>query len=151
MTPTCHNRPELTAYLHPSGELIPHRMSQPCKSWSTGDRATPVPVLEGWQCAGCRWLPRADILRFAQITTDSSLVAELTELAGVVECWCERCDKEQAGPNEISLFLRFRMNLCPMCGDKRCPRATDHRNECTGSNEPGQPGSSYPELTELAG
>ena len=40
MTPTCHNRPELTAYLHPSGELIPHRMSQPCKSWSTGDRAT---------------------------------------------------------------------------------------------------------------
>ena len=24
MTPACHNRPELTAYLHPSGELIPH-------------------------------------------------------------------------------------------------------------------------------
>lgn len=81
MTPACHNRPEFIAYLHPSGELIPHRMSQPCKSWSTGDRATPVPVLEGWQCAGCRWLPRADVLRFAQITTDSSLVAELTELA----------------------------------------------------------------------
>ena len=41
-----------------------------------------VPVLEGWQCAGCRWLPRADILRFAQITTDLQLVRELTELAG---------------------------------------------------------------------
>jgi hypothetical protein len=131
--------------------VIVHRMSQPCKSWSTGDRATPVPVLEGWQCAGCRWLPRADVLRFAQITTDPQLMRELTELAGVVECWCERCDKEQASPNEISLFLRFRMNLCPICGYKRCPRATDHRNECTGSNEPGQPGSSYPELTELAG
>ena len=50
--------------------------------------------------------------------------------AGVVKCWCERCDKEQASPNEISLFLRFRMNLCPICGDKRCPRAADHRNEC---------------------
>jgi len=81
MTPACHNRPELTAYLHPSGELIPHRMLQPCKSWSTGDRATPVPVLEGWQCAGCRWLPRADILRFAQITLDLALASELMELA----------------------------------------------------------------------
>ncbi len=130
MTPACHNRPELTAYLHPSGELIPHRMSQPCKSWSTGDRATPVPVLEGWQCAGCRWLPRADILRFAQITTDPQLMRELMELAGVVECWCERCDKEKAGTSGVGLFLRFRMNLCPICGDKRCPRAADHRNEC---------------------
>lgn len=79
--PACYNRPEPTAYLHPSGELIPHRMSLPCKSWSTGDRATPVPVLEGWQCAGCRWLPRSDILRFAQITTDAQLMRELTELA----------------------------------------------------------------------
>lgn len=81
MIPTCHNRPELTPYQHPTGE-IPHRMSQPCKSWSTGDRATPVPVLEGWQCAGCRWLPTADILRFAQITTDPVVMAELVELAG---------------------------------------------------------------------
>ena len=79
--PACHNRPEIVGYTHQSGEFIPHRMSQPCKSWSTGDRATPVPVLEGWQCAGCRWLPRADILRFAQITTDLELVAKLTELA----------------------------------------------------------------------
>jgi len=26
MKPPCHNRPELTAYLHPSGELIQHRI-----------------------------------------------------------------------------------------------------------------------------
>lgn len=32
---------------------------------------------------------------------------------------------------------------CPVCGNKRCPRATDHRLECTGSNKPGQPGSVY--------
>lgn len=79
--PLCHNRPEFIAYEHPSGEVIQHAMSQPCKSWSTGDRATPVPVLEGWQCAGCRWLPRADILLFAQITPDLALASELMDLA----------------------------------------------------------------------
>lgn len=36
-----------------------------------------------------------------------------------------------------------RMVLCAVCGNKRCPHATDHRNECTASNEPGQPGSVY--------
>jgi hypothetical protein len=35
------------------------------------------------------------------------------------------------------------MILCPKCGNKRCPHATDHRHECTGSNESGQAGSYY--------
>jgi len=35
------------------------------------------------------------------------------------------------------------MITCPTCGNKRCPKATFHGNECTGSNEPNQPGSSY--------
>lgn len=34
-----------------------------------------------------------------------------------------------------------RMSLCPTCGNKRCPGAADHRNECSGSNEPGQVGA----------
>lgn len=34
--------------------------------------------------------------------------------------------------------------LCPDCGSKRCPKANHHLNGCTGSNEPGQPGSAYP-------
>lgn len=34
--------------------------------------------------------------------------------------------------------------VCPDCGNKRCPHANDHRNACTGSNEPGQEGSAYP-------
>lgn len=37
----------------------------------------------------------------------------------------------------------IRMALCPTCGNKRCPHATDHRNACTGSNDPGQAGSAY--------
>ena len=36
-----------------------------------------------------------------------------------------------------------RMIVCPTCGNKRCPHATDHGYPCTGSNDPGQPGSRY--------
>jgi len=36
-----------------------------------------------------------------------------------------------------------RMILCPTCGNKRCPHASDHLLACTGSNDPGQPGSVY--------
>jgi hypothetical protein len=38
-----------------------------------------------------------------------------------------------------------RMIVCPDCGNKRCPRGTDHRLDCTRSNEPEQPGSRYAE------
>jgi 8-oxo-dGTP pyrophosphatase MutT (NUDIX family) len=36
-----------------------------------------------------------------------------------------------------------RMIVCVTCGNKRCPKANDHDNECSGSNEPGQKGSAY--------
>lgn len=49
--------------------------------------------------------------------------------------------------NEVTEFgipvVATRMILCPTCGNKRCPRATDHELACTNSNEPGQPGSNY--------
>jgi hypothetical protein len=35
------------------------------------------------------------------------------------------------------------MIVCPECGNKRCPKATDHNLDCTGSNAPGQPGSRF--------
>ena len=35
------------------------------------------------------------------------------------------------------------MILCPDCGNKRCPKASNHRLECTDSNEPNQEGSVY--------
>ena len=40
-------------------------------------------------------------------------------------------------------FLNYRMILCPTCGNKRCPKASDHNLACTNSNEPGQDGSVY--------
>lgn len=35
------------------------------------------------------------------------------------------------------------MILCPECGNKRCPKASDHDLACTNSNEPGQAGSLF--------
>ena len=39
------------------------------------------------------------------------------------------------------VFARF--IVCPACGNKRCPRASNHDLACTGSNDVGQPGSDY--------
>lgn len=48
---------------------------------------------------------------------------------------CHHCFKKSR-----SMFLN-RMIVCPDCGNKRCPKASYHRFECTNSNEPGQMGS----------
>lgn len=53
------------------------------------------------------------------------------------ECQCEACR-----PNNLFEGV-MRMIVCETCGNKRCPHATDHRNACSGSNEPGQKGSSW--------
>lgn len=52
------------------------------------------------------------------------------------KCWCRTCRPVTVTDS--------RFVLCPECGNKRCPHANDHRNACTGSNEPGQEGSAYP-------
>ena len=54
----------------------------------------------------------------------------------VPDCWCRTC--------RPVVLNDMRFVVCPDCGNKRCPRANDHRNACTGSNEPGQEGSAYP-------
>ena len=64
---------------------------------------------------------------------------------GEVKCHCWQCRRD------IPVSVNFpgitegmaRMFLCPRCGNKRCPRATDHREPCSGSNDPGQLGSRY--------
>jgi hypothetical protein len=64
-------------------------------------------------------------------------------------CWCTRCHGDfvvARTPSEHSFMdsmLFNHMFLCPDCGNKRCPRATFHGHDCTGSNAPGQAGSSY--------
>lgn len=62
-------------------------------------------------------------------------------------CECHRCIREKKigrdTPFGFMLKSSDRMILCPKCGNKRCPMASDHDLACTGSNEPGQPGSVY--------
>jgi hypothetical protein len=53
---------------------------------------------------------------------------------------CERCLDGKLGSNGWPLSMQ-RMILCPDCGNKRCPKATDHTLACGGSNAPGQKGS----------
>lgn len=36
-----------------------------------------------------------------------------------------------------------RLIVCPTCGNKRCPKASNHHLACTRSNDTGQPGSIY--------
>ena len=43
-----------------------------------------------------------------------------------------------------------RMIVCSDCGNKRCPKASNHRHKCTGSNEVGQYGSIYTAPRELS-
>ena len=61
-------------------------------------------------------------------------------------CVCHRCIREKKimAPGMPGFALDATvMILCEHCGNKRCPHASDHRLECTGSNEPGQVGSVY--------
>ncbi|WP_446925911.1 hypothetical protein [Klebsiella pneumoniae] len=58
----------------------------------------------------------------------------------IPDCWCRTC--------RPVVLNDMRFVVCPDCGNKRCPRANDHRNACTGSNEPGQEGSAYPDTTQ---
>lgn len=61
---------------------------------------------------------------------------------------------DEESPNSLAFLIRAAVDgepapeqtegdvrLCPECGNKRCPGAAG--NACTGSNEPGQPGSLY--------
>lgn len=48
------------------------------------------------------------------------------------ECGCQKCNPKSGW-----------MILCPICGNKRCPKANWHENACTDSNAPGQKGSSW--------
>lgn len=59
------------------------------------------------------------------------------------KCWCYNCLDGLLDPSSMLPVTSFTFIVCPTCGNKRCPRATDHNLECTYSNEPGQPGSRY--------
>lgn len=58
-------------------------------------------------------------------------------------CTCHACVRA-ADIRWNGLRLDFAMLIvCPDCGNKRCPHATDHLLACTNSNDPSQVGSVY--------
>lgn len=77
-----------------------------------------------------------DVHSAANGTTRTSVEAGVSVPRG--GCQCEACY-----PFDYSDPMSIRMIVCAICGNKRCPHATDHRNACTNSNEPGQKGSSW--------
>lgn len=66
-------------------------------------------------------------------------IADLEDRDRMIEC-CWRCRDAANPPPRLG---GVHMLLCSECGNKRCPKAADHRLGCTGSNEPGQEGSAY--------
>lgn len=62
--------------------------------------------------------------------------------AGCAKCDGERLEKLVEETGDWTQGFGG-MIVCATCGNKRCPKATFHGNECTGSNEPNQPGSRY--------
>lgn len=56
-------------------------------------------------------------------------------------CNCTECISVRGDSINGIPRLMCEMIVCETCGNKRCPRASNHRNDCTNSNEPGQIGS----------
>lgn len=60
------------------------------------------------------------------------------------QCWCYNCLSQIKDENYLGLpVTAYTFIVCPDCGNKRCPKSTDHALQCTNSNEPGQEGSRY--------
>ncbi|EPG4961592.1 hypothetical protein M2O49_004334 [Citrobacter amalonaticus] len=77
-----------------------------------------------------------ETIRNSGIEIDAEKIFAERDALNAPDCWCRTC-------RPITL-TDMRFVVCPDCGNKRCPHANDHRNACTGSNEPGQEGSAYP-------
>jgi hypothetical protein len=58
-------------------------------------------------------------------------------------CGCHACVDVRSRGTTTKHGVASWMILCPTCRNKRCPHASNHDLACTGSNEPGQPGSVY--------
>lgn len=102
-------------------------------SYEAGWNACRAAMLQGAENAGSRCTnqtaPALDSLpKNAESRSSNSPM--------IPDCSCGTC--------RPVTFTDSRFVVCSECGNKRCPHANDHRNACTGSNEPGQEGSAYP-------
>lgn len=77
-----------------------------------------------------------ETIRNSGIAIDAEKILAESDALNTPDCWCRTCRPVKLND--------MRFVVCPDCGNKRCPKANNHRNACTGSNEPGQEGSAYP-------
>jgi hypothetical protein len=60
------------------------------------------------------------------------------------KCWEKENKSKTIAIDDVLINpINMPMIVCSICGNKRCPHATDHELPCTNSNEPGQEGSIY--------
>lgn len=123
--------------------------------WQAARRAPAAPVPQGLRKAAQAVVDRWDTPLWKDVPATAVYIADLRaalaaapqppeavqsndwqQASATAACWCETCDTAANG-------WRTKMALCPQCCNKRCPRATHHDKACTGSNEPGQKGSSW--------
>jgi hypothetical protein len=73
------------------------------------------------------------------------LIQAAKEAVAYVEGNCGRCRRCLDGKlDDYGVpIVATRFIVCPDCGNKRCPKASNHIFACTGSNDPGQLGSVY--------
>ena len=72
---------------------------------------------------------------FFDLEQEINYANRIAKKLNVTKCDCREC--------KPPTLHESRMILCPTCGNKRCPKATNHIYECTNSNDPGQKGSIY--------
>lgn len=89
----------------------------------------------------CKLRDAVEIIRNSGIAIDAEKIFAERDALNAPDCWCRTC--------RPVTFSDSRFVVCPECGNKRCPHANDHRNACSGSNEPGQEGSAYPAAPQL--
>lgn len=100
---------------------------------------------DAWEACSARWIelnPGIPVVPEADDKTPCCVGDDYCDSASspLVDCTCAACMPD---------FYGYR--LCQTCGNKRCPHAANHINECTHSNAPGQPGSSYQNLPKGGG
>lgn len=125
-SPTEHRDGCIPLYTRPQpAPVVPDKWPEKI-TWSHHDDMTQAEVMA--------WNNAIDACRAAMLQGKAEPVSQSDELPA--KCWCHTC--------RPVTMADMRFVVCPECGNKRCPHANDHRNDCTGSNEPGQESSAYP-------
>lgn len=109
-----------------------------CRDIKDGDflAAAKINISSEPVTTACKLREAVETIRNSGIAIDAEKIFAECDALNAQDCWCRTC-------RPITL-TDMRFVVCPDCGNKRCPHANDHRNACTGSNEPGQEGSAYP-------